>query len=118
MPRAFTDEEIDKILLEHRYVLKADETCAKWGISRGTLRKWKRERGPVCAGLRELLIWALLSGPIRYPARIANWLDYMNHDIYTPREIRAALNALVRQGIAARTANGWRYRRRRTSFLF
>jgi hypothetical protein len=115
MPRlpavAFSDEEIKNILLEHRYLERADAICQKWGISRDRLRTWKRDPrfAPLRAGLRELVIVALRAGPVRDPAELVSFLDHQDHAIYTPAEITGVLDALEQEGKAARRDGAWHY---------
>jgi hypothetical protein len=108
---AFSDEEISSILLEHRYLASADAICEKWGIPRSRLRTWKREHRfeYLRAGLRELVIVALRAGPVRDPAELVTFLDYQDHTIYTPAEIRGALEALVKEGKAVERDGGFHY---------
>ena len=99
----FSEQEIRRILLEHRYLMKADELCAKWEISRATLRAWKKVgRFDYLSGdLRELVIAALASGASATLARLAGWADYQDHSPYSEAEIRVVVNGLVKDGIAA-----------------
>lgn len=106
---AFSDEEIANILLEHRYLAGADAICQKWGITRDRLRTWKRDHLCLRAGLRELVIVALRAGPVRDPAELVSFLDYQDHAIYTPAEIKGALDALVNEGKAAWRDGAWSY---------
>jgi len=109
--RVFTEAEIEKILLEHRYLLGADAVCKKWRITRGALRAWKAAHGSPRAGLRELVIVALVGGPIGDPAELVAWLDYQDHAVYSRREIGRVLAGLVKAGIAVKRADGYRYDR-------
>jgi len=99
---ALSPEDIRRVLLEHRYLMKADELCAKWQISRATLRAWKNTacfeylRGDV----RELVIAALADGKPATLAGLAAWADYQDHSPYTEAEIRAVVDGLVAEGIA------------------
>lgn len=99
----FSKQEIRRVLLEHRYLMKADELCAKWAISRGTLRDWKKiVRFDYLSGdLRELVIAALASGGSATLARLAAWVDYQDHSPYSEAEIRVVVDGLVKDGIAA-----------------
>ena len=108
---AFSHAEIRKILLEHRYLAPADATCAKWGITRSRLRAWKREHRfeYLRAGLRELLIVALRSGPVRDPAELVSFLDMQDHTLYAAKEIADALDTLVVEGKALRGDGAWQY---------
>ena|SRR5688572_30454751 len=113
--QSFTNEEIKKILLEHRYLLDADALCKKWGITRNRLRTWKREHrfDGVRGGLRELVIVALRACPVRDPADLVAFLDMQDHAVYTPEEIARVLDALVAEGIAERRKDSWRYDEKR-----
>ena len=107
--QSFSDEEIRSILLEHRYLASADEICQKWAISRATLRTWKRDHAfaYVRGGLRELLIVALSSAPVRRPDELVEFLDAQDHTRYTPEEIARGLDALVVEGRALRRDDAW-----------
>jgi len=111
----FSSDEIRSILLEHRYLAGADAICAKWGITRSRLRAWKRDHGfeHLRAGLRELVIVALWSSPVRDPAELVSFLDYQNHAVYSPEEIGRVLAALVAEGKAVRRAGAWHYDKKR-----
>ncbi len=115
MAVAFSDAEIRSILLEHRYLATADAICAKWGITRSRLREWKRDHGfaYVRGDLRELVIVALWSGPAREPADVVSFLDWQDHAVYSPDEIRRVLDALVVEGRAVRRGGAWHYDKKR-----
>ena len=100
---SFSPDDIRRILLEHRYLLKADELCAKWQITRATLRAWKKAaRFEYLSGdLRELVIAALASGGNASLAELTGWVDYQDHSACSESELRAVIDGLVRDGIAA-----------------
>jgi hypothetical protein len=109
---AFSEQEIRRVLLEHRYLMTADELCAKWAISRATLREWKKVgRFDYLSGdLRELVIAALASAGSATLERPAGWADYQDHSPYSEAEIRVVVDGLVAEGIAAWDGeNGVRY---------
>ncbi len=95
------------MLLEHRYLSNADALCAKWEISRATLRAWKKvgRFEYLAANLRELVIAALATKERATLASLAAWADYQNHCPYTEAEIRVVVDGLVADGIAAWDAN-------------
>lgn len=99
----FSREDVRRVLLEHRYLLKADELCAKWQITRSTLRAWKKSARfeYVRGDLREIVIAALAGS--EKPATLASlaaWADYQDHSPYSAAEIRAIVDGLVAEGIA------------------
>jgi hypothetical protein len=108
---AFTEDEIRRILLEHRYLLDADAITKKWGITRNRLRAWKKEHGfeYLRGGLRELVIVALRACPVRDPADLVAFLDMVDHSVYSEEEITSALDGLVTEGIAEKKNGTWRY---------
>lgn len=91
------------MLLEHRYLAKADEVCAKWHITRATLRAWKKTaRFEYLRGnLRELVIAALASGGNASLAELTGWVDYQDHGACSEPELRAVIDGLVADGTAA-----------------
>jgi len=99
----FSEQDVRRILLEHRYLLKADELCTKWQVSRATLRSWKKSARfeYLCGDLRELVIAALASGGSATLPQLAAWADYQDHSPYSEAEIRAVVDGLVTEGIAA-----------------
>jgi hypothetical protein len=100
---ALSEQDIRRILLEHRYLVKADELCSKWQISRATLRAWKKSaRFEYLSGdLRELVIAALASGGKATLQDLAAWADYQDHSVYSEPELRVIVDGLVSEGIAA-----------------
>ncbi len=119
----FTPEEIRKILLEHRYLMDMAAIVKKWGITMNRLRTWKKDPRfrTVSGSLRELVIVALRACPVRDPADLVAFLDMQDHAVYTPEEIRAALDALVAEGKAEKHGGAWRYneaRLARERFVF
>lgn len=105
-PRApvpsYSAPDIRRILLEHRYLLSADALCAKWEISRTTLRAWKKSARfeYVRGDLREIVIAALAEGKAATLESLAAWADYQDHSPYAESEIRAVVDGLVKEGIA------------------
>jgi len=100
---AFSKQDIRRILLEHRYLMTADELCGKWEISRATLRDWKKlARFEYLSGsLRELVIAALASGGAATVERLAAWVDYQDHSPCSEGDLRAVVDGLVNDGVAA-----------------
>jgi hypothetical protein len=120
---AYSRDERRRILLEHRYVLSADEICTKWNITRYRLRIWKRElRYHYLIGdLTEMTVAALLNGSGTIPMIIEH-LDYLNHARYSEAEVAAILEGLRDAGIAATKDGRWfcdpSHSREGTSFIF
>ena len=85
--------------------------CKKWGITVGTLRRWKREhRFEYLRGdLRELVLVALCSSTVRDPADLVSFLDMQDHTIHSPKEIGDTLDALVVEGKALKRDGVWSY---------
>ena len=100
---SFSAPDIRRILLEHLYLLSADALCAKWEISRTTLRAWKKSARfeYVRGDLREIVIAALASGTPATLQSLSAWADYQDHSPYAESEIRAVVDGLVKEGIAA-----------------
>ena len=100
---SFSVRDLRRVLLEHRYLLTADELCAKWEVSRGTLRTWKKAaRFEYLRGdLRELVIAALAVGRPATLRALAAWVDCQDHSPYSEPEIRAVVDGLVLEGVAA-----------------
>lgn len=105
---AFSERDIRRVLLEHRYLMSADEICAKWEISRAKLREWKKlGRFEYLSGdLRELVIAALASGKKATLERLAAWADYQDHSPYSEAEIRVVVDGLVQDGVAVWDGDG------------
>jgi hypothetical protein len=121
-PRSFDDADIQRILLEHQLLSTEAQTCERWGLRVGTLRKWKRERKPwrAIVGPREWLIvalWQAGEGGVA-AAEMIGWLDYHDHAVYSEGEIAAWLDGLVGEGIARREGGRWVYARDREGFVF
>jgi transposase-like protein len=106
----YTHEERRKILLEHRYLYTADKLCAKWGISKSQLRKWKKEfnYNYFIGSLRDMTIVALHNGAHIIPA-IFDYLDALDHARYTEKEILELLKGLQAEGIAKTKDGEWFY---------
>ena len=115
----FDESEVRRILLEHQLLFTEAQTCARWGLGVSVLRKWKRERKPwrVGPGPREWLIVALYQAAEQAGEReqgvaaseLIGWIDYHDHAVYSEAEIAAWLDDLVREGIAERVGERWRY---------
>ncbi|MFV8752150.1 hypothetical protein ACNOYE_16505 [Nannocystaceae bacterium ST9] len=113
----FDEADRRRILLEHQLLFTEAETCARWGLRVGTLRRWKRELRPwrIAAGPREWLIVALFQAGdsgVEAGESIA-WIDYHDHAVYSVAEIAAWLDGLVEEGIARRRGGRWVYERSR-----
>ncbi len=121
---SFSASDIRRILLEHRYLLSADTLCAKWEITRTTLRAWKKSARfeYVRGDLREIVIAALAEGKPATLQSLAAWADYQDHSPYSESEIRAAVDGLVKEGVAAWEGESVRYApsaaRQATRFVF
>jgi hypothetical protein len=119
----YTHEEKRKILLEHRYFYKADGLCAKWGITRSQLIRWKKEfnYNYFIGRLRDMAVVVLYNGTHTIPAMI-EYLDYLDHSRYTEVEVLELLKSLDAEGIAEKKDDKWfydkSYSRDDTSFIF
>ncbi len=123
MSASYSDEEIRKILLEHRYFYTIDELCRKWSITTYQLRKWKKAFQYTCfiGEVRDMAVVALHSGANEI-CGIGDFLDYLNHCRYTEAEIVEMLEELKAQGIAIQVNGAWlydqSYSKDDTSFIF
>lgn len=112
---AYTDDEIRQILFEYRHVLSGKQLLDKWGVTPSRLRTWSKrfdELQPF--GFRELVIKALyLTSGAATAENLVPFLDYLDHAIYEPAEVRDALDVLVAEGIAIKEGETWRYDRAR-----
>ncbi|MFN8374199.1 MAG: hypothetical protein U0694_15140 [Anaerolineae bacterium] len=110
MADAYTEQEQQRILLELRYVYKEAELCQKWNISTSQLRKWKKAANYayLIGTFRDMLIVALHNGTHDIPG-IIRYLDYLDHVVYTEKEIEDGLNALRSAGIARHEDGLWYY---------
>jgi transposase-like protein len=123
MAEQFTDEEKQRILLELRYIYNEDELCQKWNISNYQLKKWKKAANYTyfIGTFRDMLIAALHNGTNSI-AGIISYLDYLNHVVYTEKEIEDALNKLRGEGIAKEENGLWlydlSYSKNDSSFIF
>jgi transposase-like protein len=119
----YTHEEKRKVLLEHRYLYTADKLCAKWGISKSQLSKWKKEfnYSYFIGSLHDMAIVALYNGAQTILA-IINYLDALNHARYTEKEVLELLKGLQAEGIAKTKDGEWfydkSYSKNDTSFIF
>ncbi|MDQ3817225.1 MAG: hypothetical protein M3247_08260 [Thermoproteota archaeon] len=119
----YTHEEKRKILLEHRYFYTIDKLCAKWGISKSQLSKWKKEfnYNYFIGGLRDMTVVALHNGAHTIPA-IIDYLDALNHARYTEKEVLELLKGLEAEGIAKKKDGEWfydkSYSKNDASFIF
>ncbi len=124
MTREFTDDQIRKILLEHRYIYSADELCAKWQITRYRLRLWKKQfkYEYLVGDVRELVIVGLHHGIHDLPT-LMSFIDYLDHSAYSAKELTSILKRLQTDGIAIRKNDRWFYnskhlRQHDRSFIF
>lgn len=106
----YTDEEIRKILLEHRFLLTLDEVATKYGLSRYRLRKWKREHsfGYLRIADEEVALAGLYQGITTIPLLI-EFVDYVHKSRYTEPEMREMLGGLVHKGMVRTDGNLWSY---------
>ena len=72
--------------------------------------------------LREIVIAALAEGKPATLQSLAAWADYQDHSPYSESEIRAAVDGLVKEGVAAWEGESVRYApsaaRQATRFVF
>lgn len=110
MKQPFSRGQRRRILLEHRFVHPADELCAKWGISRGELRKWKAEFDfeHFLGDFRDWIVAALHAGAGEVE-EIIDFLDSLNHCRYAPEEVLVTLRDLQQEGLARPSGSGWAY---------
>src|SRR3954466_7664243 len=106
----YTHEEERKILLEHRYFYIIDKLCAKWGITKSQLRKWKKEfnYNYFVGSLRDMTVVALHNGAQTIPS-IIDYLDFLNHARYTAQEVLELLTGLETEGVAKWRDDEWLY---------
>ena len=105
----YSPDEIRRILLEHKYCLKADDIAKKWGVSRARLREWKHayRYEYLSPGLSDLIIAALWQhGPssTKYLAEYTAWQD---RSFYTAQEIVEALQPLLVEGVVKLESGKW-----------
>ena len=107
----YSADEIRRILLEHRYCLKADDIAKKWGISRARLREWKREYKyeylfPRLSGLIVAALWRHGPSDTKYLVEYAAWQNRSSH---TEQEIIDALQPLLAEGAVKLESGKWMY---------
>lgn len=91
------------------------EACARYGVGRSAMARVKKELHGAAPSLDDLLIAALSSNgeqregelPADY-ARLAGWLDYINHDGCTADEARARVAKLAADGLIELRGETWR----------
>jgi hypothetical protein len=119
----YSVEEIRKILLEHRYFYTAVEVCKKWEITNYRLRQWKKVYSYAyrTIGVREMTVVALHNGATTIPD-IRSVLDYLDHGLYTDREILKIVKQLETQGLVHDENGRWLYNKmyskNDTGFIF
>ena len=107
----YSADEIRRILLEHKYCLKADDIAKKWGISRARLREWKRAYKyeylfPGLSGLIVAALWQHGPSDTKYLAEYAAWQNRSSH---TEQEIIEALQPLLLEGAVKLDSGKWMY---------
>lgn len=123
MPDEFTTDDKRRILLELRFIYREAELCQKWNLSQAKLRQWKKEANYayLSPNLREMVVLALHNGTGDIAAMI-QYLDYLDHTVYTEAEIEAVLHGLQHEGIAQAEGGRWLYNtahsQNGTSFIF
>jgi hypothetical protein len=110
MSTYYSDAEIRKILLEHRYFYTIDELCRKWSLTKYQLRIWKRAFQYTCfiGEVRDLAVVALHSGANEI-CNTRDFPDYLNHCFYSQTEIVEGLAQLSAQGLAIPVNGVWLY---------
>lgn len=113
----FSDDQIQRILLEYHFVHTAKEICAKWGITPYRLRKWKKDHR--CAWtLHDCIIAGVYRGGWHDPADLIGWLDYRDHAIYSRDQVLEMFEALEARGELRRQGDRWTYVQVEPPYLF
>jgi hypothetical protein len=123
MVRAFTDDQIRKVLLELRYIYTAAALCAKWQITRYRLQQWQQQFNYkyLVGDVRELVIAGLHQGVQDVPT-LSKFIDYHDHSVYSIDELTSILESLQIDGIAILKNGRWLYNPKHShgdrSFIF
>ena len=104
----FSNDQIERILLEKYFFFTIKETCEKWGITPYRLNKWNKESHRRWE-IEDAIIAGIHRGGWVEPAELIGWLDYRNHHIYSVEEITAMFEKLEARGEMKRDGDRWTY---------
>jgi len=120
------EADIKRIVLERHLIFDDDAPWVRrWKFPPSRMRTWKKKfpRRTLNPGPREWILVALHQSkkPLTKPGGLSEWLDYLDHAIYSGEEITGMLESLAREGYARKTPDGWIYDRdalKKRRFIF
>jgi len=81
--------------------------CKRYGVTEGALRRAKKALGPVRLDLEDLVLSGLSKRKPATPADLQPYLDWLDHAVYSEKEILKVLKSLCAQGLACERKGGF-----------